>query len=112
MPLRSMLRSGGVPGSTATLKVQVFVLPATSVAVTVTVFVPSAKAEPDGGFATALESAQLSLPDTTKVTTAEQPLVAVTVMFDEQIAAHSSIRRALTSAALWITVIAGASGKH
>src|SRR5215831_3345296 len=91
-----MLSVGAVPARTATLKVQVLVLPARSMAVTVTRLVPTAKAEPEGGFATALEKAQLSLPETTKLTTAGQLPFAVTVMSDGQIGVGGSVSFTMT----------------
>src|SRR5262245_32737202 len=80
-----MLSAGGAPSSTVTVKAQVLVLPAASTAVTVTVLVPKAKAEPEGGLAVRLASAQLSVADGVKLTTAGHAPLAVTVMFAGQV---------------------------
>jgi hypothetical protein len=62
---------GGSQSFTVTVNVQLDVLPEASVAVTVTVEVPTGKAEPEAGLATTLKPAQLSVPVATKFTTAE-----------------------------------------
>ena len=70
---------------TVTLKAQVLVFPAESAAVTVTVFVPTGKAEPEGGCACKLSKVQLSVADTLKLTRAGQLPTAVTVILLEQV---------------------------
>ena len=58
VPLRRMLNCGAAPGSTMTLNVQKFVLPAVSRAVCVTMFVPIGKTEPDAGLVVVRERRQ------------------------------------------------------
>ena len=86
--------TGGVTSLTVTLKVQLFVFPAASVAVAVTVVVPTGKTEPDAGLLTIVGAPQLSLPETVKFTTAEQvPTGALTVMSagHEMVGSSSSV---------------------
>ena len=86
--------TGGVTSLTVTLKVQLFVFPAASVAVAVTVVVPTGKAEPDAGLLTIVGAPQLSLPVTVKFTTAEQvPTGALTVISagQEMLGSSSSV---------------------
>ena len=86
--------TGGVTSLTVTLKVQLFVFPAASVAVAVTVVVPTGKAEPDAGLLTIVGAPQLSLPETVKFTTAEQvPTGALTVISagQEMLGSSSSV---------------------
>src|SRR5258708_4613339 len=68
-----------------TLNVQVLVFPAASAAVTVTVFVPIGKAEPEGGSASRLSKVQLSVADTLKSTRTGQWPTATTVILVEQV---------------------------
>jgi hypothetical protein len=63
---------GALVSKTVTLNVHVRVLPAASVAVLVTVDIPSGKAEPDDGLETTVTAEQSSLARTLKFTTAEQ----------------------------------------
>ena len=86
--------TGGVTSLTVTLKVQLFVFPAASVAVAVTVVVPTGKTEPDAGLLTIVGAPQLSLPVTVKFTTAEQvPTGALTVISagQEMLGSSSSV---------------------
>ena len=86
--------TGGVTSLTVTLKVQLFVFPAASVAVAVTVVVPTGKTEPEAGLLTIVGTPQLSLPETVKFTTAEQvPTGALTVISDghEMVGSSSSV---------------------
>ena len=53
---------GGVPSTIVTVNVHVPVLPATSVAVHVTVVVPALKVEPDAGTHATVGVPQLSVP--------------------------------------------------
>ena len=82
---RMILKGGGTPARTMIAKLQALVLPAASVAVTVTAFVPTGNAAPEGGFAARLESEQSSAPRTGKLTTAGQLPVAMTVMLAGQV---------------------------
>jgi hypothetical protein len=62
---------GGSESTTVTLKLLVRVLPAASVAILLTMVVPSGKDEPDGGLVTTVTAEQSSLASTIKLTTAE-----------------------------------------
>ena len=79
-----MASFGAGPGSTVTRKEQKFVLPAGSVAVRLTTFVPGGKALPEAGLAMRFPSEQLSVANVfwLKLTTWGQAPAAVTVMFD------------------------------
>lgn len=71
---------------TVTVNIQLDVLPLASIAVAVTVVVPTGKVDPDGGLATTDTPGQLSEAITVKFTTAEHcPVVLPTVMFDGQV---------------------------
>jgi hypothetical protein len=86
--------TGGVTSLTVTLKVQLFVFPAASVAVAVTVVVPTGNTDPDAGLLTIVGTPQLSAPETVKFTTAEQvPTGALTVMSGghEMVGSSSSV---------------------
>ena len=77
--------TGAVTSLTVTVKLHVFVLPAASVAVAVTVVVPTGKTEPEAGLLTTVGTEQLSLAVTVKLTAAEHvPVGALTVMFAGQ----------------------------
>ena len=79
------LTIGPVASVTVTLNMQVRVLPAASVALLVTVDVPSGKVEPDGGLETTVTAEQSSLARILKFTTAEQlPGSLGAVMLDGQ----------------------------
>src|SRR5262252_2325524 len=72
--------TGGSTSLTVTVKLQLEWLPAASVAVELTVVVPNAKTEPDGGVLTTTGIEQLSVAVTVKFTVAEQvPGLAPTV---------------------------------
>src|SRR4051794_26326943 len=77
---------GGVVSRTVTVNVQALVLPLPSVAVTVTVVTPSAKVDPEAGFAMTDAIEQLSIPDMLKLTTAPDALVASLTILPGQIA--------------------------
>src|SRR6185436_12178714 len=72
----------GAPTSlTVTVKLQLCVLPAASVAVATTVVAPNEKTEPDAWVVTTVGTEQLSLAVTVKLTAAEhEPEGALTVM--------------------------------
>src|SRR5215213_4381261 len=72
----------GAPASlTVTVKLQLWVLPAASLAVATTVVVPSGKTEPDALLVTTVAAEQLSLAVTVKLTGEEhEPGMASTVM--------------------------------
>ena len=73
---------------TVTVKVQVAVLPCASVAVLVTVVVPTAKLLPLAGTLATVTPGQLSVAVTTKVTLlAQTPGVVLTVIFAGQVIA-------------------------
>ena len=68
------------------VKLQLFELPAASVAFATTVVVPSGKDEPDGGVLTIVGTEQLSLAATVKFTVAAHvPVAASTVMLAGQV---------------------------
>jgi hypothetical protein len=75
------------PPLTVTVKLQLDVLPAASVAVDITVVLPTGKTEPDAGLLTAVALEQLSLAVTVKLTTAPEPELALTVMLAGQLIA-------------------------
>src|SRR6266480_1929755 len=77
----------GAPTSlTVTVKLQLCVLPAASVAVATTVVVPTAKTEPEALLVTIVGTEQLSLALTVKLTAAEHVSVgALTVMLAGQV---------------------------
>src|SRR5215813_3309793 len=78
--------TGGVTSLTVTVKLQLLELPAASVAVAVTVVVPTGKTEPDAGLLRTVGTEQLSLALTVKLTAAEQvPTGAFTVIFAGQL---------------------------
>jgi hypothetical protein len=52
---------GGVASTTVTVNVQVELLPIASVAVAVTIVVPTGKVEPEGGFTVTITPGQLSV---------------------------------------------------
>jgi hypothetical protein len=68
--LAGQVIAGGCASFTVTVNVQVAVLPAASVAVDVTVVVPTGKKLPDAGTLTTVTPGQLSLAVTLKLTTA------------------------------------------
>jgi hypothetical protein len=71
-----------LPLSTVTVNVHLLVFPQASVAVLVTVVVPTGKANPLGGTLATVTLPQLSVPPTTKVTLlVHVPDAAFTVMF-------------------------------
>jgi len=71
---------------TVTVNEQVAVLPAASVAVAVTVVVPTGNVDPDGGVATTVSPGQLSLDVTEKFTIAEHwPASLLTVILAGQV---------------------------
>ena len=73
--------TGGVASLTVTLKVQLCELPAASVAVAVTIVVPTGKTEPDAGLLMTVGTPQLSVAFTVKFTVAEhEPEGAFTVI--------------------------------
>ena len=69
--LLGQVTTGGVASITVTMKVPVRVFPTPSVAVLVTIVVPSGNVDPDGGFETTVATEQSSLASTLKFTTAE-----------------------------------------
>ena len=69
--LSGQVTTGGVASITVTVKVPVRVLPTASVAVLVTIVVPSGNVEPDGGLDETVAGEQSSLARTLKLTTAE-----------------------------------------
>jgi hypothetical protein len=76
----------GVTGLTVTVKEQVLVLPLPSVAVPVTVAVPTANVLPESGLVITAGLPQLSVAVTVNVTAAWQVLIsAFTAIFDEQL---------------------------
>ena len=86
--LRSKKCSGvvaAVGGNTVTVKLQVFVWPQASIAVQVTVVVPIGNVLPLGGLHEKLSNPQALWAELVKFTTAPLALVAVTVMFVEQV---------------------------
>jgi len=78
---------GGCTSFTVTVNVQLAVLPAASVAVAVTVVVPTGKVLPDAGTVVTVTPGQLSLADgSANVTTAPQvPGVLLTEIFAGQV---------------------------
>jgi hypothetical protein len=78
--------TGGCTSLTVTVKVQVAVLPVASVAVEVTVVVPTGKNEPEAGTAATVTPGQLSVAFTAKFTTAPHWLGSLlTVIFAGQV---------------------------
>jgi len=69
--LAGQVITGGVASITVTVKVPIRVLPTPSVAVLVTIVVPSGNAEPEGGLDETVAGEQSSLARTLKLTTAE-----------------------------------------
>jgi hypothetical protein len=69
---------------TVTVKLQLVDVPQLSLAVTITVVVPTGNVLPLGGVAVTFGVEQPPLAETLKNTFAPLELVAVTVMFDEQ----------------------------
>ena len=77
--------TGAWASFTVTVKLQLFELPAASVAVEMTVVVPKGNTDPDAGELTIAGTEQLSLPVSVKFTTAEQvPAGALTMIFPGQ----------------------------
>src|SRR5204862_3298923 len=89
---------GGWLSSTVTVKVQLFVLPLASVAVEVTVVVPTGKTEPLKGVLVRFVTApQMSVAVTLKVTLlVHRPEVALTVMFPGQMIVGGCVSRTVT----------------
>jgi hypothetical protein len=88
---------GGWLSLTVTVKLQVLVLPWISVAVLLTVVVPTGKADPLAGLLTMLWIAQLSVAVTVKVTLlAHWPGAALTVMFAGQVILGFSVSLTVT----------------
>ena len=80
-----VVMTGPAASFTVTVKLQLRELPAASVAVEVTIVVPSGKTEPEAGLLETVGMEQLSLAVTVKFTTAEHaPEGAFTVMLDGQ----------------------------
>src|SRR5213075_1186003 len=84
--------TGAPLSSTVTVKLQLDELPAASVAVAVTVVVPTGKTEPDALLVTTVGTEQLSLAATVKFTIAEHdPDPALTTMFVGQLIAGAML---------------------
>src|SRR4051812_875921 len=78
--------TGGVMSVTVTVKLQLLELPAASVAVALTVVVPTGKLEPDDLLVIMVEDEQLSLAVTVKLTGAAQvPGIALTTILPGQL---------------------------
>ena len=109
--LAGQLATGFSSSFTVTVKAQVLVLPLASVAVQVTVVVPSGNIEPLAGLQLMLEPGQLSLALAVKFTCAWQsplrlsaPVLVVVVMLAGQVATGGSLSTTVTvklQMALW-----------
>ena len=89
--------TGAVISRTVTVKVLLPVLPAASVAEQVTVVVPIAKVEPDGGEQVVVRAPlTASKAEAAKVTTAPAELVASTVMFDGTVTTGAVVSTTVT----------------
>lgn len=90
---------------TVTAKLHVETLPAASVAVQVTVVVPTGKAEPDGGWQTTLTPGQLSVALTVKVTVADEAAgAAATVMSAGQVMTGGCWSSTVTVKVQWLAL--------
>jgi hypothetical protein len=89
---------GSCVSTTVTVKVQLASLPAASVAVAVTVVVPTGKVEPEGGEDTTVTAVQLSVALTVNITLLAEhwPGAAFTVIFDGHWITGSVVSRMIT----------------
>jgi hypothetical protein len=89
--------AGAWLSSTVTVKEQVAVFPAASVAVAVTVVAPKLKVEPEAGLYDTVADPQLSVAVAAKVTTAVQvPAAVLAEMFDGQVIAGAWLSSTVT----------------
>ena len=98
---------------TVTKKVQVSVLPLLSVAMQVTMVVPTGKKLPDGGVQTTVSPVQLSVTEAAYTTTAPQlPVSLSCVMSAGQLATGGSVSSTVTSKVQVVVVPAASVAVH